>query len=62
MKSSWRSAKSIKVTWKKMLRSFIRQYNPRTSYIVNMSLKQTVEIEKTKVYSVPFYELMALEL
>jgi len=44
------------------LRSFIRQYNSLKSYVVNMSLKETVEIEKTKVYFIPFYEFMALEL
>lgn len=60
MEVKWTSLK--KPTVPRALRSFIRQYNPRTSYIVNMSLKQTVEIEQTKVYFVPFYELMALDL
>lgn len=44
------------------LRSFILQYHPSKSYIVNMALKETIEIEKTKVCFIPFYELMELDL
>lgn len=44
------------------MRSFITQYHSSKSYVVNVTLKKTVEIGKTKVYFIPFYELMGLEL
>ena len=43
------------------LRSFILQYRPSKSYIVNIELKENIETGKTKVYFIPFYELMGLD-
>lgn len=56
----WASLKKPSVP--RSLRSFMLQYHPSKSYIINMSLKETVGIEKTKVYFIPFYELMGLDL
>ena len=50
-----------KATIPRSLRSFISQYNPPKSYIINMALKEIVKIEKTKVYFIPFFELMSLD-
>lgn len=51
-----------KATIPRSLRSFISQYNPPKSYIINMALKEIVKIEKTKVYFIPYFELMSLDL
>jgi len=50
-----------KATIPRSLRSFISQYNPPKSYIINTALKEIVKIEKTKVYFIPFFELMSLD-
>lgn len=44
------------------MRSFIKQYHPSKSYVVNMALKETIEVGKTKVCFIPFYEPMVLDL
>ena len=44
------------------LRSFIQQYHPVESYVVNLTLKETLEIEETKVHFIPFFELIGLTL
>ncbi len=44
------------------LRSFIHQYHPVESYVVNLTLKETLEIEETKVHFIPFFELIELAL
>ncbi len=41
------------------LRSFILRYKPAKAYVVNRTLKETVEIEKTQVVFIPFFELPA---
>lgn len=56
----WASLKRPSIP--RSLRSFILQYRPLKSYIVNIALKDTVEIGKTKVYFIPFYDLMGLDL
>jgi predicted AAA+ superfamily ATPase len=50
-----------KATIPRSLRSFISQYNPPKSYIINTALKEIVKIEETKVYFIPFFELMSLD-
>jgi predicted AAA+ superfamily ATPase len=55
----WASLKRATVS--RSLRSFFLQYRPVKSYIVNISLKETVTIGKTKVYFIPFHELMGLD-
>lgn len=56
----WASLKRPSIP--RSLRNFILQYRPLKSYIVNIALKDTVEIGKTKVYFIPFYDLMGLDL
>lgn len=43
----------------KALRSFIEKYKPVKTLIVNLTLEKIIEINKTKVYFVPFYKIMA---
>jgi len=53
----------VKYSWLKKpsvprgLRSFILRYKPAKACVVNRILKETVEIEKTRVAFVPFFEL-----
>lgn len=40
------------------LRSFIKKYQPEKAFLVNLKLKQEVSIDKTKVFFIPFYDLL----
>ena len=39
------------------LRSFITRYKPESSIIVNLSLKEKIVMNGTRIYIIPFYEL-----
>lgn len=39
------------------LRSFIDKYNPARAIIVNLELEKALDLNKTKVYFIPFYKL-----
>ena len=39
------------------LRSFTQKYRPENAYIINLSLKETVQIGDTKITFLPFHEL-----
>jgi len=41
----------------KSFRSFIEKYSPKRAFLVNLNLKTQVNIDKTVVYFIPFYEL-----
>ena len=41
----------------KALRSFVKKYNPKIAFVVNLDLKDKVNIDDTTVYVVPYYEL-----
>jgi len=41
------------------LRSFILRYKPAKAYVVNLTLNEAVEIEKTRVVFIPFFGLSA---
>ena len=40
------------------LRSFISKYNPEQAYIINLDLSKNLKINKTKLFFMPFYELL----
>lgn len=42
---------------KRSLRSFIAKYQPGEAYVVNLSLKESLQLEKTKVIFIPYYEI-----
>lgn len=42
---------------KRSLRSFMGKYQPREAYVVNLSLKESLQLEKTKVIFIPYYEI-----
>lgn len=42
---------------KRSLRGFIAKYQPREAYVVNLSLKDAIQLEKTKIIFVPYYEI-----
>ena len=44
------------------LRSFIKRYTPKKSFIVNLSLDLGVDINGTTVYFVPFYKMLKQDL
>ena len=52
----YRSFKNIKVT--RSLRSFIKKYEPLEAYIINLDLKKSVNIGKTRLTFLPYYALM----
>ncbi|MDH5467642.1 MAG: ATP-binding protein [Candidatus Aminicenantes bacterium] len=56
----WASLKRAAVS--RSLRNFILQYRPAKSYIVNISLRETITIGKTKIHFIPFHELMGLNM
>jgi len=41
------------------LRSFIAKYKPENAFIIHLGLSKTVEINRTKVCFLPFYELLS---
>ncbi|MDO8529566.1 MAG: ATP-binding protein [bacterium] len=42
---------------KRSLRSFIAKYQPAEAYVINLSLRDVVRLEKTRVIFIPFYEI-----
>ena len=40
------------------LRNFIKRYQPEKAYIVNLELRETLEIKKTKVFFIPYTMLL----
>jgi predicted AAA+ superfamily ATPase len=42
----------------KSLRSFINHYKPKKALIVNMTLNKTFNLNRTKVYFIPFFDLL----
>jgi len=55
----YRILKSRKIG--RSLRSFIEKYNPKKAFIVNLSYKDSVKINKTEVIFLPYYELWNIE-
>ncbi|MEO0129809.1 MAG: ATP-binding protein [candidate division WOR-3 bacterium] len=63
---SGRDVYPIEVKYKRMseteitraLRSFIEKYRPAKAFIVNLSLKKSIKLNKTMVYIIPFYEII----
>jgi len=55
----WTELKKPAIT--RSLRSFINQYQPSRSYIVNLTLKETLEIEKTEINFIPFSKLIGVK-
>ncbi len=49
------SLKDVRIS--KAFRSFIKKYNPKIAFIVNLDLKEKVNIDNTTVYVIPYYEL-----
>lgn len=47
--------KQLKI--ERSLRSFIKKYTPKKAIIINLNIKETVEIGGTKVIFIPFWEL-----
>jgi len=44
------------------LRSFIDKYNPAQAYIINLDLDNTLKINKTTLFFLPFHELFNLSV
>ena len=42
----------------KSLRSFIDRYKPEHAWIVNLDLRKTLKINETKLYFLPFQDLL----
>jgi predicted AAA+ superfamily ATPase len=40
------------------LRSFVAKYKPKKAYVVNLTLKKTLILEKTKIYFLPFFGII----
>lgn len=40
------------------LKSFIKKYQPKEAFVVNLSLKKTIIFKQTKIHFIPFYELL----
>jgi len=47
-----------KPTISRSLRSFIKRYTPKEAWIVNLSLKEEVKIDKTIIKIFPIWELL----
>ena len=41
----------------KSMRAFIKKYKPPEAWVINLSLKQDIQIEKTNIRFIPFYEV-----
>ncbi len=52
----YRTFKDIKVT--RSMRSFIKKYEPLEAYIINLDLKKSIKIGKTRLTFLPYYALM----
>jgi len=40
------------------LKNFILKYNPSKAFVVNLKFKKEINLNKTKIYFIPFYELI----
>lgn len=53
------SLKKLELT--RSMKSFITKYNPPKTFVVNLTLEQSLKIENTKVFFIPFTKLLALD-
>lgn len=42
--------------------NYIKQYQPEKAFVVNLTLRETVQVENTQVHFIPYYELFTEEL
>lgn len=56
VEAKYRELNEPRVT--KSLRSFIQKYSPVKAVIVNLSLEETVEINKTEVEFIPYTKFL----
>lgn len=56
----YQKLKKPKIT--KSLRSFINRYHPEKALIVNLEMDAMIELNRTKVYFIPFYKLLKKNL
>ncbi|MBN2477835.1 ATP-binding protein [Candidatus Micrarchaeota archaeon] len=52
----FKSFKKEEIT--RSLHNFIEKYNPSEAYVINLNLKKTLVIDKTKLFFLPFHELL----
>jgi len=48
-------------TISRSFRSFIDKYTPSKAYVVNLSLEKAIQIGKTKIFFIPYYQLIDTE-
>jgi predicted AAA+ superfamily ATPase len=44
------------------IRSFIDKYKPNRAYLINLELNGSLEISKTTLFFLPFYELLRKDI
>jgi len=54
LETKYAHLKEVKLT--RGLQSFLKKYQPKQAFIVNLSLKKTISWSKTKVHFIPFWE------
>ena len=54
LETKYAHLKEVKLT--RGLQSFLKKYQPRQAFVVNLSLKKTIFWSKTKVHFIPFWE------
>lgn len=51
----YKELKETKIT--RSLRSFIRKYQPKKASVINLGLEETLVLDQTKIYFLPFYKI-----
>ena len=47
---------------KRSMRSFVEKYEPEEAWVINLSLKQNIQIGSTIVKFIPFYEVSSVDI